>query len=107
MQHYLTADTVVAAGPDAAVTHLMAAAAKGEISTVRAERLVGSIAFIRAAGRGAYHDPDSNAKENNRRSARRLKSLRDAGVALEHELPANATVPTSELLRSAIEEFTT
>lgn len=106
MSHYLTADTVVAAGPDAAVTHLMAQAARGEISTVRAERLVGSIAFIRAAGRGAYHDPDSTAKENNRRSARRLKSLRDAGIALEHELPVGASVPTSELLRTAIAEFT-
>lgn len=106
MRHYLTAKQIVAAGPDGAVTEVIAKAHRGELGIARAERLVGSVAFLKHAGRAAYHDPALTAKENNRRSARRLKALRDAGVALEHELPSEAVVPTSDLLRTAISEFT-
>jgi len=106
MRHYLTAERLVAAGPDGAVAELVAEAQRGRLSMARAEKLAGSVGFLKHAGRAAYHDPALSAKENNRRSARRLKALRDAGVALEHELPPAAVVPTSELLRSAIAEFT-
>jgi hypothetical protein len=32
--------------------------------------------------------------------------LRDAGVMLDHELPASAVVPTGELLELAVRSFT-
>ena len=106
MRHYLEAEQLVAAGPDGATAALVAKAHKGEIGIARAERLAGSIAFLKYAGRATYHDPDRSAKENNRRSARRLKALRDAGITLDHELDDEAQVPTSELIRGAVERFT-
>jgi hypothetical protein len=106
MSHYLKADTLVAAGSDAAVMELIAKAHRGHLSVAKAERLAGSTLFLKAAGRAAYHDPDKSEKENNRKSARRLKALRDEGISLEHELPPTATVPTSQLLRDAIDAFT-
>jgi hypothetical protein len=105
MKHYLTAEQLVTAGPDGAAAELVAKAHKGEIGFLRAERLAGSVAFLKYAGRCAYHDPDNSAKENNRRSARRLKALRDAGIALEHELDPEAVVPVSQIMRDAIEGF--
>lgn len=106
MRHYLTAENLIVAGPDGAVSELVRKVHRGEISCAKAERLAGSVAFLKHAGRGAYHDPDKSEKENNRTSARRLKALRDTGIALEHELPAEAVMPTSQLLRETIESFT-
>ncbi len=106
MKPYLAADEIVAAGPSGAVVELLAKVHRGEMTMARAERLAGAVVFLRHAGRGGYHVPALSAKENNRNSARRLKEFRDAGIALEHELAAGATIPTSELLRTAIEEFT-
>ena len=52
LSHYLTAERVVAAGPDGAVAELVAKAHRGELSLAKAERLVGSMAFSgRLAGR--------------------------------------------------------
>jgi hypothetical protein len=105
MRHYLKERHVVAAGPDGAVEQLLGQVARDELTIARAERLAGSVQFLRAAGRAAYHEPTLSGKENNRRSARRLKSLRDAGISLSAELPADAELPVGELLALAVERF--
>lgn len=105
MSHYLHSDEIVSAGIDGATAHLVAKAATGELSVTRATRLAGDIAFLKYAGRAAMDNPAATAKANNNRSARRLKALRDAGITLDDELPADAVVPVSELLRDAVESF--
>ncbi len=105
MTHYLHSDEVVAAGVDGATAHLVAKAATGELSVTQARNLAGDIAFLKYAGRAAYSDPDRSVKTNNQHSGRRLKALRDAGITLDDELPADAVVPVSQLLREAVESF--
>lgn len=105
MTAYLDADEVVAAGPTAAVGQLLSLAHRGDLTFARAQSLIGAVAILQYAGRAGYHDPGVSTKENNRRSSRRLKGLRDAGITLDAELPAEALVPTSKLLRDAIAEF--
>jgi hypothetical protein len=62
----------------------------------KAERLLGSLVVLRRHGRGIYDE---------RQGQRRLKSLRESGVALEHELPPDRVVPVGALLRDLVEEF--
>jgi hypothetical protein len=106
MSHYLQEQEVVAAGPDAALTHLVGKATRGELSLAKAERLVGVVAIMRYAGRTAYQDEGSSARVNNNRSARRLRALREAGISLDDNLPPEATVPVGQLLTQAIDSFT-
>jgi hypothetical protein len=104
MTDYLATESIVSASHDGAVAHLVAAAARGDISTAKAERLAGSVAFLKYAGRAAYNDPDGSRRTNDQRSSRRLKELRRAGVVLD-DLPAETVVPVSALLRDAVEAF--
>lgn len=106
MQPYLAAEQVVAAGVDGAVAHLVAQAEQGELTTAKAVSLAGALQLLKYGGRAAFEGCAPNTKEANRRSARRLKALREAGIALDYELPADAVVPTGELLREAIAGFT-
>jgi hypothetical protein len=69
----------------------------GELSIRRAEGLIGAAEVLRRFGRAIYAD--------DRQSWRRLDALRKAGIAVDDELPAEAVVPVSELLREAIERF--
>jgi hypothetical protein len=94
---YLEGGPVIAAGSKATVVKLAQAAAAGELSIARAERMIGSVEVLREYGRAIYGDE--------RKAQRRLKDLRDAGVALDDELPAEAVVPVGELLRDAVERF--
>ncbi len=87
---------VIAAGPDAALEHLVGQFARDELSAARTERLVGSLAILEKYGRAVYDD---------RQGRRRLQALRQAGVALEHELPPDRVVPVGKLLREMVEEF--
>lgn len=106
MSPYLHADELLVAGPDGAVVELASRAIRGELSHAKAERLIGSVALLKHGGRAVYDRDGATSKRNNERSARRLKALRDEGIALDRELPPDATVPVSELLRDAIERFT-
>lgn len=90
-------DNVIAAGPDATVHHLAGAASRGEISIAKAERMVGTLALLREYGRAIYGDE--------RKARRRLQGLREAGVALDTELPPHRTVPVGQLLRDSMESF--
>jgi len=90
-------ETVIAAGTDATIEHLAGAAARGEISMAKAERMVGSVMFLKAYGRALY--PDVQQQQ------RRLRGLREAGVALDRELPADRVVPVGQLLRKSMEAF--
>lgn len=90
------ASGVVAAGSEAAVDTLVGQVARDELSMAKAERLVGSLTLLRRHGRAIYED---------RQGRRRLADLRAAGVALEHELPPDRVVPVGELLRQAMEDF--
>lgn len=92
-----TGENVVAAGPNATVEHLARAAARGDISIAKAERMVGTVALLREYGRSIYGDE--------RKARRRLQGLREAGVALDEELPADRVVPVGQLLRDSVEAF--
>jgi hypothetical protein len=94
---YLGAENVTAAGADAATAHLAGMAARDEISIAKAERLVGTVAFLREYGRAVY--PDVQQQQ------RRLRGLREAGISLDEQLPPGAAVPVGELLRNAVESF--
>jgi hypothetical protein len=97
MKPYLGAETVIAAGTNGAVAHLAQQASRGEISIAKAERMVGTVAFLREYGRSIY--PDVQQQQ------RRLRDLRAAGVALDEEMPADRVVPVGQLLRDAVEAF--
>jgi hypothetical protein len=90
-------ETVIAAGPNATVAHLAGQAARGELSIAKAERMIGTVALLREYGRAVY--PDVQQQQ------RRLRGLRDAGVALDDELPADRVVPVGQLLADAVESF--
>jgi hypothetical protein len=90
-------ESVIAAGTEATIEHLAGAAARGELSMAKAERMVGSVMFLKAYGRALY--PDVQQQQ------RRLRGLRDAGVALDRELPADRVVPVGQLLRESMEAF--
>jgi hypothetical protein len=102
---YTESDEIVVAGPDGATAHLVALMNTRRMTYANAERLAGTVQILKHVGRAAYHDPAEGTKANSRRSARRLKALRDAGIALEYELGGEVVVPTSELLRAAIASF--
>lgn len=94
---YLGAENVTAAGTDAATAHLAGLAARDEITIARAERMIGTVALLREYGRAVY--PDVQQQQ------RRLRGLREAGIALDQDLPASASVPVGQLLRDAVESF--
>lgn len=94
---YLEGGPVIAAGSKATVVKLAQAAAAGEISIAKAERMIGTVEVLREFGRAIYGDE--------RKAQRRLKDLRDAGVALDDELPADSVVPVGQLLSDAVERF--
>jgi hypothetical protein len=105
MTPYLNAETVTVAGPDGAVAELAARVVRGELGHARAERLIGSVALLKHGGRAVYDREDDTRKTNDKRSSSRLRALRDAGVVLSDELPREAVVPVSELLREAVARF--
>lgn len=94
---YLEGGPVIAAGSKATVVKLAQSAAAGEMSIAKAERLAGTVEFLREFGRAIYGDE--------RKARRRLQGLRDAGIALDEELPPNAVVPVGQLLSEAVESF--
>lgn len=85
------------AHPSAVVDVLAQRVAREELTIARAERLAGSIEFLRRYGRGIY--------TNDKQSARRLKALRDEGIAVTDHLEPDRVVPMSDLLRSVVEDF--
>lgn len=91
-----TSDGVVAAGDRAAATELLGRVARGELSMAKAERLIGSVTVLGLHGRAVY---------DQRQGQRRLKALRDEGVALENHLPPDRVVPVGALLRDLVEGF--
>lgn len=90
-------EDVIAAGPKATVRELARKAARGELSMTKAERLVGSVEFLREYGRAVYADE--------RTARRRVQWLREAGIALEDELPSDRVVPVGQLLRESMDSF--
>lgn len=90
-------ETVIAAGTEATIEHLVGAAARGEISMAKCERMIGTVAILKRYGRAVYPDPQQQQ--------RRLRGLRDAGVSLDRELPPDRVVPVGELLRQSMEAF--
>jgi hypothetical protein len=90
-------ESVVVAGTDGALHHLAQKAASGELGIAKAERMIGSVALLREFGRAFY--PDVQQQQ------RRLRDLREVGVALDVELPSEAVIPVGALLREAVERF--
>jgi hypothetical protein len=105
MMPFLGTDELIVAGADGAVAQIAARVVTGEMTSVKAERLVGSIELLKYGGRAVYDRDGDSRKTNDKRSSLRLRSLREAGVVLSDELPADAVVPVSALLRQAIERF--
>lgn len=94
---FLRGDPIVVTNAAGVTEQLVAKVAAGDLSIRRAEGLIGAAEVLRHFGRAIYAD--------DRKSWRRLKALRDAGVAVDEELPPDAVIPVSELLRQAVEEF--
>lgn len=94
---FLKAERLVVAGTGGAVEELARQVAAGELTEARAERLAGSLAFMGRYGRGFYAD--------DRKGRRRLQALREVGVSLSDELPAEARLPVGELLREMVAGF--
>lgn len=94
---FLRGDPLVVTNPAGVTEQLVAKVARDELTIRRAEGLIGAAEVLRHFGRAIYGD--------DRKSWRRLKALRDAGVAVDDELPAGAAIPVSELLRQAVEQF--
>lgn len=97
IQPFLRGESLTVTHPTGVVDQIAAQLASGDLTAARAERLIGSAELLRRHGRAIYAD--------DRTSWRRLDALRRAGVATDEELPPGATVPVSELLREAVEEF--
>lgn len=90
-------DNVIAAGPDATVEHLAQAAARGDLSIARAERMIGTVALLREYGRSIY--------PCERQQRRRIADVRQAGIALDEQLPSDRVVPVGQLLRDSMASF--
>jgi hypothetical protein len=90
-------EDVIAAGPQATVEHLAGQVARGELSIAKAERMIGTVALLREYGRAIYPEV--------RQQQRRLRGLRDAGVALDTQLPPERVIPVGQLLCEAMESF--
>ncbi len=94
---FLEGGEAVVTSPAGVVHHLAGKVARDELSMARAERMAGSVEFLRAYGR-AFYASDAD-------SARRLRDLRRAGVVVDDALPDRAQLPVSDLLREAVEGF--
>jgi hypothetical protein len=90
-------EDVIAAGPKATVRALAQKVARDELSMAKAERLAGSVEFLREYGRALYAD--------DRAARRRVQWLREAGISLEDELPSDRVVPVGQLLRQSMDSF--
>lgn len=90
-------ESVIAAGTEATIEHLVGAAARGDLTMAKAERMIGTVTVLRLYGRAVY--PDAQQQQ------RRLRGLREAGVALDRELPADRVVPVGKLLAGSLEAF--
>lgn len=99
IEPFLRGDSVTVTDPSGVVDVLASRVADGGISLARAERLAGAEMFLRRFGRGFYAD--------DKKSERRLRALRQAGIAVDDELPPGARVPVSELLAELVREFET
>lgn len=90
-------ENVIAAGPDATVEHLARAAARGELSIAKAERMIGTVQLLKEYGRSIY--------PCERQQRRRIADVRGAGIALDDELPSDRIVPVGQLLRDSMDSF--
>lgn len=97
IEPFMKGDPVTVTTPSGVVEHLAQKLADGELSAARAERLVGAAELLRRFGRGIYDSDDQ--------SSRRLRALREAGIAVDQELPEGATVPVSDMLATALQEW--
>lgn len=94
---YLGDENVIAAGPNATLQQLAQAAASGELTIAKAERLIGTVQLLKEYGRSIY--------PCERQQRRRIADVRNAGIALDEELPSDHIVPVGQLLRDSIESF--
>jgi hypothetical protein len=97
IEPFVKGSPVTVTAPSAVVDQLAQQLANGDLTAARAERLVGAAELLRRYGRGVYEKPHQ--------SARRLRALRAAGIAVDDELPPDATVPVTELLNAALAEW--
>lgn len=98
IEPFMEGAPVTVTSPSGVSDQLVSKVVAGELSIARAERLAGAADFLRRYGRAIYGE--------DWRSARRLKELREVGIAVDDELPEGATVPVSHLLSSALEAWT-
>lgn len=97
IEPFMEGTPVTVTSPSGVVDQVAEQLAAGNLSATKAENLIGAAELLRRYGRGIY------GKDS--RSARRLRELKKAGVAVDDELPEGATVPVSALLAAALEEW--
>jgi hypothetical protein len=105
VQPYLQTDEIAVAGPDGAVREIVGRVVRGEMAQARALAVLGTIDMLKYGGRAAFDRQGSTRVENNRRSSRQLRLLRDEGIVLSELLPPEAVVPVSALLRDCVARF--
>ena len=99
IEPFMTGESVTVTSRAGVVNQLAAKVSAGELGIRRAEGLVGAAELLRRFGRGIY------ATDN--QSARRLRALRAAGVAVDDDLPEGAVIPVGQLLESALDQWST
>lgn len=82
--------------PASVVDELAGRVQRGELTVARAERLAGSIEFLRRYGRAIYET---------RQGQRRLRALREAGIAVSDYLPEASVVPVGQVLSDVVEAW--
>lgn len=95
MTRYAVAETV-SVGRDQAEANLMRRVGGGELSIVKAERMLGTIAVLHRFGRAAW--PESSAR-------RRLAELRRYGITPEAIVPPERVIPVGRLLAESIDAW--
>jgi hypothetical protein len=94
IEPFMKGDPIIVTSPSGVVDQVAGKLAREELTAARAERLVGSAELLRRYGRSIYNSDNA--------SARRLRALRVAGIAIDDELPPDASVPVSDLLSAAL-----
>jgi hypothetical protein len=97
IEPFMKGDPMTVTSPSGVVDQVAEKLARGELTAARAERLVGAAELLRRYGRAIY--------DSDHQSARRMRALRDVGIAVDDELPADASIPVSDLLAGALAEW--
>jgi hypothetical protein len=97
IEPFMRGESVTVTSPAGVIDELASQVAGGSLTIAGAKRLAGASEFLRRYGRALY--------DSNDQSSRRLRALREAGIAVDDELEPGSRIAVSELLESALQEW--